>query len=555
MKHALFITFVFIFSCAKAPLKQDKSRKVQVFSKVIGWPEGKTPNAPVGLEVVKFADGFRNPRHTYILPNGDVLVVESESKFKSEAHKKEVIENGRINSDNMGSPANRITLLRDRDGDGKAEFRSTFLKDLNQPFGMLLIGNRFYVANTDGLIRFTYMKDETELRGKGEKIMDLPAGGYNNHWTRNLLLSKDGKIFVSVGSSSNVGENGMEEEKWRANILVVDPDGENARVFASGLRNPVGMALQPETLELWTAVNERDELGDELVADYLTSVKDGGFYGWPYSYWGQNVDPRRKGEMPDLVEKAIVPDVSLGAHTASLGLTFMKSAGLGKKYKNGAFIGQHGSWNRSKLSGYKVVFVPFKNGRPSGDPEDFLTGFRVEGSATEVHGRPVGVTETPKGDLLVCDDSSNTVWLVRKKVTTSYRKTDTGFIMVLSEGDDVLGSIEALAEKESIGGATFTGMGFIEATFGFFNSKNKEYEPKEFPPMELASLTGTIARENGKPSLHAHGLVSGKDFSAHGGHLLKGTVGKGTLEVTVFTHGTELVRKEDPKLGAKAIEL
>lgn len=248
---------------------------------------------------------------------------------------------------------------------------------------------------------------------KGEKILDLPAGGYNNHWTRNLLASPDGsKIFVSVGSASNVGEHGMDEEKRRANILTINPDGSGEEIFASGLRNPVGMDWVPGSNTLWTAVNERDKLGDELVPDYMTSVKKGGFYGWPYSYYGQNVDPRRKGEAPKLVEKAIVPDVPLGAHTASLGLAFYDKDKFPVKYRGGAFVGQHGSWNRSQLSGYKVVFVPFKNGQPSGPMEDFLTGFIADAEDSKVYGRPVGVTVLADGSMLVADDDSGTIWRV-----------------------------------------------------------------------------------------------------------------------------------------------
>lgn len=251
MNQVLSLAFLLFIACAKAPLKPDKSEEVQRFSKVVGWPEGKTPVAPPGFEVVKLADGFRNPRNAYILPNGDILISESESKFKSEAHKKEVTANGRVKSDNMGYPANRITLLRDPNGDGIIDVRTTFLKDLNQPFGMLLIGDSFYVANTDAVVRYPYKRGQLEITAKGQKILELSASGYNNHWTRNLLQSKDGKIFVSVGSASNIGEYGMAEEEWRANILEVEKDGKNPRIFASGLRNPVGMSLQPETGVLW----------------------------------------------------------------------------------------------------------------------------------------------------------------------------------------------------------------------------------------------------------------------------------------------------------------
>ncbi|MBT0607914.1 PQQ-dependent sugar dehydrogenase [Aequorivita echinoideorum] len=354
------------------------------------WPDGKMPAAPQGFTVTKYADGFDNPRWTYIAPNGDMFVCESSTR---------------------GS-ADRITILRDKDEDGTAELRETFLEGLNQPFGMLVIGNNFYVANTDGLYKFPYKEGQTSLKdAKGDKILELPAGGYNNHWTRNIITNeaKD-KIYISVGSASNVAEHGMDEEIRRANILVVDVNGQNEKIYASGLRNPVGMDWNPVNGELWTAVNERDKLGDNLVPDYVTSVREGGFYGWPYSYFGQLPDPRMDGKGSDLVAKAIVPDVSVGPHTASLGLTFYDAETFPSKYKNGLFVGQHGSWNRAKFSGYKVVFVPFENGKPSGQPEDFLTGFIAD--ENDVYGRPVGVTVTPKGDLLVNDDSGNVIWKV-----------------------------------------------------------------------------------------------------------------------------------------------
>jgi glucose/arabinose dehydrogenase len=350
------------------------------------------PVAPEGFKVSKFADKLKNPRWTYIAPNGDIFVAESATK----------------------KSADRITLLRDVNKDGIAEFREIYLDKLKQPLGMLALKNYFYVANTDGLYRYPYKAGETKMTGKGEKILELPAGGYNNHWTRNLLANADGsKIYVSVGSASNVAEHGMDTEKRRANILEINPDGSGERIYASGLRNPVGMDWAPGTNMLWTAVNERDELGDELVPDYITSVKEGGFYGWPYSYFGQNKDPRMKGEGADLVAKAIVPDVPVGSHTASLGLAFYNQDQFPAKYRNGAFIGQHGSWNKSTLSGYKVTFVPFKNGKPSGKMEDFLTGF-VE-SEKKVYGRPVGITVMKDGSLLVNDDSGNTIWRVAAK--------------------------------------------------------------------------------------------------------------------------------------------
>ncbi|WP_247232125.1 sorbosone dehydrogenase family protein [Telluribacter sp. SYSU D00476] len=361
-------------------------------SKLVGWSDGEAPKAPAGFVVTKFADNLKNPRWSYVAPNGDIFVVESDDKGKS---------------------ANRITLLRDQNKDGKPDLRQVFIEDLSQPFGMLVLNNYFYVANTDGITRYPYKPGQTKLEGKGQKIMELPAGGYNHHWTRNIIASPDGtKIYVSVGSASNVGEYGMDEEKRRACILQINLDGSNEKIYASGLRNPVGMDWAPGTNVLWTSVNERDELGDDLVPDYLTSVKEGGFYGWPYSYFGKHVDPRRKGERPDLVAKAIVPEVPLGSHTSSLGLAFYDKDKFPAKYRNGAFIGQHGSWNRSELSGYKVLFVPFKNGKPSGKPEDFLTGFVEDLEEDRVHGRPAGVTVLPDGSLLVNDDKGNTLWRV-----------------------------------------------------------------------------------------------------------------------------------------------
>lgn len=363
-------------------------------SKVIGWPEGKMPTAPEGFTVTKFADGFQNPRWTYIAPNADIFVVES----------------------GTGASKNQITVLRDKDKDGKFETREVFIKGLNKPFGMLVLKDFFYIANTDGLYRYPYKNNPLKLETKGEKILELPAGGYNNHWTRNLLANADGsKIYISVGSGSNNGENGMDKEVRRADILEINPDGTGEIIYAAGLRNPVGMDWNPANNELWTAVNERDELGDDLVPDYITSVKKGGFYGWPYSYFGSIPDPRMKGERKDLVEKAIVPDVPVGAHTASLGLAFYDKDAFPAKYKNGAFVGQHGSWNRAKISGYKVVFVPFQNGKPSGKPEDFLTGFISDAEKSEVYGRPVAVTVMNDGSLLVNDDSGNTIWKVAVK--------------------------------------------------------------------------------------------------------------------------------------------
>ena len=394
----------------------DPTFKVERYSSVVGWPEGQRPLAPEGFEVTRFASDLRNPRWTYVLPNGDVLVAEASSEFKSEQDQKEAIASGKVRSQNLGESANRITLLRDADRDGTPEVREVFLEGLKQPLGMLLLGDQFYVANTDGVWRYPYTAGETVLLPQGQKVLDLPAGGYNNHWTRNLLANADGtKLYVSVGSSSNVAEHGLQEEERRANILELNLDGTGERVFASGLRNPVGMGWAPGTRVLWTVVNERDDLGEDLVPDYLTHVEDGGFYGWPFAYFGANEDPRLAGQRPDLVKQTRVPDVALGAHTASLGLAFYEAQAFPKKYQGGAFIGQHGSWNRSELSGYKVVFVPFQHGKPSGPPEDFLTGFIADAAQAQVYGRPVGITLMPDGALLVADDASNTLWKVSAK--------------------------------------------------------------------------------------------------------------------------------------------
>ena len=367
------------------------TRSVTNKSKIIGWPKDLTPVAPDGFAVSRFADHLNNPRWIYVADNDDVFVSEPEN-------------------------ANDIILLRDTDKDGIAETRHVFLKDLRKPFGMLIIDNKFYVANTNGVFEFPYERGATSVKGHGKKIVRLPAGGYNNHWTRNIITNAlRNKIYITVGSGSNVGENGMNNEKRRANILEVNLDGSAERVYASGLRNPVGMEWAPGTQTLWTAVNERDELGDDLVPDYITSVKEGGFYGWPFSYFGQHEDPRRKGERPDLVQKAIVPDVDMGSHTASLGLVFYTKNNFPEKYRGGVFVGQHGSWNRSELSGYKVMFVPFKNDKPSGKPEDFLNGFIANAGTSEVYGRPVCTAVLADGSLLVSDDGADIIWRVRYK--------------------------------------------------------------------------------------------------------------------------------------------
>lgn len=386
------------------------TKSVVKHPKVIGWPKDKTPKAPEGFEVSLYAEGFDSPRWLHVLPNGDVLVAEARTLPKPDA-KAEMKEGLKKSKTVTGTSANRITLLRDADRDGKPDQRDSFTTGLNQPFGMALVGESFFVANTDGVVRFEYKDGDVKLAGPGRAILHLPVGGYNKHWTRNLLASPDGrKLYISVGSASNVAEKGMKEEVLRANILETNLDGTELRVFGAGLRNPVGMAWEPITKALWTAVNERDDLGDELVPDYITSVKPEAFYGWPYSYFGQHEDPRRRGERPDLVAKAIAPDLALGAHTASLGLCFGTSKTFPEQYRGGAFVGQRGSWNRSKFAGYRVAYVPFKDGKPAGPAEDFLTGFIA--NADDVYGRPVCVAFAADGALLVTDDVTDRIWRV-----------------------------------------------------------------------------------------------------------------------------------------------
>ncbi|HZW11977.1 MAG TPA: sorbosone dehydrogenase family protein [Noviherbaspirillum sp.] len=379
-----------------------------------GWPTGAKPTAAPGFAVNAYASGFHHPRWLHVLPNGDVLVAETNAPPKPEDFKGI---RGRIMKMVMkragaaGESANRITLLRDTNGDGVAETRSVFVDGLSSPFGMQLVGNDLYVANTDALVRFKYTPGAMKIDGPGEKIIDLPAGPINRHWTKNVIASRDGKrLYVTVGSNSDVAEKGLDNEVNRAAILEVDPAAKTYRVFASGIRNPNGLAWQPQSGALWTAVNERDELGSDLVPDYMTSVKDGGFYGWPYSYYGRHLDPRVNPQRPDLVEKAIVPDYALGAHTSSMGLAFYEGKLFPQRYAGGAFIGQHGSWNRNPHSGYKVIFVPFRNGRPDGMPEDVLTGFVDDNG--DALGRPVGVVVDGTGALLVADDVGNVVWRV-----------------------------------------------------------------------------------------------------------------------------------------------
>jgi glucose/arabinose dehydrogenase len=376
-----------------------------------GWSEGEKPAAATGFSVKAFAQGLDHPRWLYVLPNGDVLVAESNGPGEPTRSLKGLIMKRVMKTAGAAVPsANRITLLRDTNGDGVADMRTTFLQGLFSPFGMVLVGNDFYVANTDAVVRFPYTPGATSITAQGAKVVDLPAFPLDHHWTKNITASKDGtKLYVTVGSNSNIAENGFELEEGRAAIWEIDRATGQSRIFASGLRNPNGLAWEPQTGALWTTVNERDELGDDLVPDYMTSVRDGGFYGWPYSYYGAHVDKRVKPQRPDLVAQAIVPDYALGAHTASLGLVFYEDTALPQHYRGGAFIAQHGSWNRMRPAGYKVIFVPFADGRPMGLPEDVLTGFLDDGNA---RGRPVGLAVDRTGALLVADDVGNSIWRV-----------------------------------------------------------------------------------------------------------------------------------------------
>ncbi len=376
------------------------------------WPPGTKPKTAESLAVQAFAKDLNHPRWLYVLPNGDVLVAESNAQPREGGGIRGWVMSKVMKDAGAGVPsADRITLLRDADGDGVAETQTVFLQNLTSPFGMTLVGNDLYVANTDALMRFDYDESGIEIITAGEKVTDLPAGPINHHWTKNVIASQDGKkLFVTVGSNSNIGENGMDKEERRAAILEVDPASGETRIFAYGLRNPNGLDWQPQSGELWTTVNERDEIGSDLVPDYMTSVRDGGFYGWPYSYYGDHVDERVKPQRPELVAEAIVPDYALGPHTASLGLAFYTADLLPPRFSGGAFIGQHGSWNRKPRSGYKVIFVPFADGKPAGESEDILTGFISEKG--EAYGRPAGVAVDKAGALLVADDVGNTIWRI-----------------------------------------------------------------------------------------------------------------------------------------------
>lgn len=378
-----------------------------------GWPAGGKPLAAEGMQVAAFAEGLDHPRWLLVLPNGDVLVAESNAPPKPGAKGiKAWVEKQVMRKAGAGVPsANRISLLRDADGDGVAELKTAFIENLFSPFGMALVGDTLYVANADALVRFPYVAGATRIDAAATKVTELPGGPLNHHWTKGLIANADGsKLYVAIGSNSNIGENGMDLEEGRAAIWEIDPASGSHRIFASGLRNPVGMAWEPTTQALWTSVNERDELGNDLVPDYMTSVQDGGFYGWPYSYYGQVVDVRVQPQRPELVARAIKPDYALGSHTASLGLSNAVGSALPAPFTQGMFIGQHGSWNRKPRSGYKVIFVPFADGKPNGAPLDVLTGFLDEQG--QALGRPVGVAIDTQGALLVADDVGNVIWRV-----------------------------------------------------------------------------------------------------------------------------------------------
>jgi glucose/arabinose dehydrogenase len=377
--------------------------------RTIGWPEGRTPVAPRGYQVVKFAGGLEYPRQALLLPNGDVLVAEARTKPKLDAEPE--VARGQALSKTTGYSANRITVLRDADRDGVAEERFVLREGLNQPFGMQYANGKLYVANTDGVVSFPFQPGQTRITAAPRTLVTLPAGGYNNHWTRNLLLSADARtLYVSVGSASNVGEYGMEEEKRRAGILAIDLASRRERIYASGLRNPVGMDFAPGTGTLWTAVNERDQFGDDISPDYIVGVREGGFYGWPYSYYGKQ-DPRHANERRDLLATTLLPDVAVGAHAAALGLAFDKRRSADGQL---AYVARHGSWNRAAFLGYDVLAVPFAQGKPTAAPRPFLTGFIADAKKGDVFGRPASVQTRADGAIFVVDDAGDTVWLVRR---------------------------------------------------------------------------------------------------------------------------------------------
>ena len=390
-----------------------------------GWPTGAAPTAAAGLQVQAFARGLEHPRWLLVLPNGDVLVAETDAPPKASQQedaglwkriKGWVMQKQMQKAGSHKPSPNRIRLLRDSDGDGIADEYHVFARDLNSPFGMALVGPRLYVANTDAIVSFAYSDGQIRVDGTPQRLVDLPANAPNHHWTKNLIASRDGKqLYAAIGSNSNIGENGMDKEVARAAVWQIDLDSGKHRIYASGLRNPVGMAWEPDSGRLWVAVNERDELGSDLVPDYMTALQDDGFYGWPYSYFGQHVDTRVEPPRPDLVARALKPDYALGPHTASLGLCNATGSRL-PGFDKGLFVGQHGSWNRKPFSGYKVIFVPFAAGWPTGQPRDVLTGFvSSDGRAL---GRPVGVAIDRQGALLVADDVGNVIWRVSAAAAT-----------------------------------------------------------------------------------------------------------------------------------------
>jgi glucose/arabinose dehydrogenase len=384
-------------------------------ARISGWKKDETPAVAQGLKIQALATGLEHPRSLYVLPNGDVLVVESKSPGTQPVLRPKDLVMGWVEklatSGGSTGESNRITLLRDSDGNGVPEVRSVFLDHLNSPFGVALVDNDLYIANTDAIVRYPYTTGDTKITDPGTPFVPLPGGPIDHHWTKSLVASPDGSLlYVGVGSNSNITENGIEAEKNRAAILQIDRASGRWRIFASGLRNPNGLSFEPQTGALWAVINERDELGPDLVPDYMTSVKDGGFYGWPYSYYGRHVDPRVMPQRPDLVAKAIVPDYALSSHVAPLGLAFYTASNLPDTYHGGAFVGEHGSWNRQSLNGYKVVFVPFKDGKPDGIAKDVVTGF-LDGD-NQARGRPVGLAIDKTGALLVADDVGNTVWRV-----------------------------------------------------------------------------------------------------------------------------------------------
>jgi hypothetical protein len=392
------------------PEPQESLIPIMRVPKAEAWAPGAAPSAPAGFSVVRFAEGLDHPRWLHVLSNGDVLVALSSTKPKPPKGIQDWVK-GRVMKrvKAVGPSADQVVLLRDADGDGVAEVRQVLLSGLNQPFGMTLSGGHLYVANTDALVRFPYAPGGGPITAPPEKVVDLPHAE-DGHWTRNVVAAPGGNLFVTVGSLSNIADGGMAQEQNRATIWEVDPEAKTWRIYASGLRNANGLGFEPTSGALYTVVNERDMIGDDLAPDYLASVREGAFYGWPWSYWGKNVDTRVKPANPQMVARAIAPDYALGSHVAALGLAFYTGEAFPPAYRGGAFIGEHGSWNRSEYSGYKVVFVPFAGGRPSGPPQDFLTGFFKD--EDRIAGRPVGVAVAGDGALLVADDVGGIVWRV-----------------------------------------------------------------------------------------------------------------------------------------------